>query len=435
MCKSKKKLTGAAVQPSPKKKTPSVSRNSSSPAPPAGKPSPFDPSLSTSGQIISSTASTSSFYINYNKDSQSWRSSRSSKRDSLSSLREALPEQTLIYDFSEIRSATENFVQAPLSSSSTSTTWRCTLRGQNVVIIQRKFRRPMETPELIERVAMICRSHHSSLIPLKGVTVSGNYIYLVYEYIHGANLRNLLRNPLNPNFTVLSNWMQRLQIVSDIASGLDYIHNSTGLGFDFIHNHIKSSSIIVTEPSLSARICHFGTAELCGEIAKRSVESELEIEPSSVSLKRSKSKVMKFEGTRGYMAPEFQSTGAVSQKSDVYAFGVVVLELLSGSEALKYNVDEETGGYVRISVIETARAALHGGGLRAWVDRRLRDSYPVDVAEKLVRLALECLDDDPNLRPDMGQVAVRVSQMYLDSQIWADKIGLLTDFTVSLGPR
>ncbi|RAL42736.1 unnamed protein product [Cuscuta campestris] len=410
MCKSKKMISRAVIPPSAKTKNP---------------PPPFDPS--TSGQIMSSSASTSSFYVNFNKDSQSWKSSRSSGRNSLSSLREALPEQPRIYDFPEIRSATQNFLQPPLSSSSTATSWRCVVRGQTVVVIQRKFRRLLETPELVERVAMICRSHHSSLIPLKGVAVSGNYIYLVYEYIHGANLRDALRNPRNPNFTILSNWMLRVQIVSDIASGLDYIHNSTGLGFDFVHNHIKSSSIIVTDPPLGAKICHFGTAELCGEIAKRNSESDVDVE--------SNRKEMKFEGTRGYMAPEFQSTGAVSQKSDVYAFGVVVLEVASGTEALKYVVDEETGGYARISVVETAREAFDGGRIRQWVDPRLRDSYPVDVAVKLVRLALECLDDNPNVRPDTGQIAVRVSQMFLESQIWANKIGLPTDITLSLGPR
>ncbi|CAH9116068.1 unnamed protein product [Cuscuta europaea] len=424
MCKSKKLLTGAIINPSPKQKYPSMAR---SPASPAGKPPPADPSLSTSGQLMSSSASTSSFYIGNYKESQSWKSSKSSGASSLASLREALPEQPRIYDFSEIRSATKNFTQPALSSSSTSTAWRCGLRGQDVVVIQRKFRRLIETPELIERVAMICRSHHSSLIPLKGVTVSGNYIYLVYEYVHGANLREALRNPRNPNFTILSNWTLRIQIASDIASGLDYIHNSTGIGFEFIHNHIKSSSIIITEPALNARICHFGTAELCGEIAKRKAESDVEIESSS--------KEIKFEGTRGYMAPEFQSSGAVSQRSDVYAFGVVVLELVSGKEALTYIVDEETGGYERISVIETARTAFGGGRIRGWVDRRLRDSYPVEVAEKLVRLALECLDDNPNVRPEMGQVAVRVSQMYLDSLTWATKIGGPADITVSLGPR
>lgn len=106
-------------------------------------------------------------------------------------------------------------------------------------------------------------------------------------------------------------------------------------------------------------------------------------------------------------------------------------------EALKYRVDEETGAYVRISVVEAAREAVEGGGggIRKWVDRRLKDSFPVEVVEKLARLALDCVVDDPDTRPDMGQVAGRISQMFLESQKWAEKMGVLTDLTVSLAPR
>lgn len=145
------------------------------------------------------------------------------------------------------------------------------------------------------------------------------------------------------------------------------------------------------------------------------------------------------------MAPEFQSTGIATQKSDVYAFGVVVLELLSGEEALKYRFQDEGssindggGVYRRVSVIDTAREAVAGGGggeVRRWVDRRLRDSYPVDVAEKMVLLVLECVEEDPDKRPDMGRVAVTVSKFYMESQKWAEQIGLPTEISVSMGPR
>ncbi|KAK4353565.1 hypothetical protein RND71_025759 [Anisodus tanguticus] len=398
-------------------------------------------SSSTTQNLISPNGSTQSFILNNlnNNNSQSW----SSSHHSLSSLKGALslfPEQQQphIYNFQEIRLATQNFLKTPLSSSSTSTSWRCIIHGQNVLVIQRKLRRLMEPDVLIEHVGMICKSHHSSLIPLKGASISGNYIYLVYEYIQGVNLCEALRNPRNPNFTILSNWGLRIQIASDIASGLDYIHHSTGLGLGFVHNHIKTTSIIVTEPSLKAKICHFGTAELCGEtkVLKDPDSDEIGSEKGP-ELKKWGSKGLKFEGTRGYMAPEFQWTGMATVKSDVYAFGVVVLELISGKEAVKYEFDEESGGYVRVSVIDTATKATEdgGAGLRGWVDKRLKDSYPVDVAEKLVRVGLECVENNPNNRPDMGQVAGRVSQMYLESRTWAEKFAPLNDFTVSLGPR
>ncbi|KAI8539783.1 hypothetical protein RHMOL_Rhmol09G0209600 [Rhododendron molle] len=362
----------------------------------------------------------------------SWQSTASSV-NSLSSLREQLPETAHVYEFSEIRAATNNFLAKKFSSSSSSASWRCAVRGNDVVVFQRKFRRQINAEELRDRLSLICKSHHSSLIKLRGASVSGNYIYLVYDYVHGASLADCIRNPKNPNFTVLSNWMSRIQILTDIAHGLDYIHHSTGSNSNFIHNHIKSSSIIVSEPSLNAKICHVGTAELCGEINR-------EEEAQSGGYRRSNSRVMKFEGTRGYMAPEFQENGVPTEKTDVYALGVVTLELLSGKEALRYEVDEEGGGYRRVSVIETAREAAEGEGegegrVRWWVDKRLKDSYPVEVVGRVLRVGLECVEEDPERRPNMTWVAGRVSKLYLESKAWAEQMGVPTDFTVTLVPR
>lgn len=148
------------------------------------------------------------------------------------------------------------------------------------------------------------------------------------------------------------------------------------------------------------------------------------------------------------MSPEFQSTGIATRQSDVFAFGVVILELLSGEEPLRYRYDKETGEYRRISVIEKARAAAEGrtaetgdqewdreGRLRRWVDRRLRDSFPVAVAENLIRVALSCVEVDPAKRPDMRRVAGKISKLYLDSRIWSEKMKIPTDFSVSMAPR
>ncbi|GMP22615.1 hypothetical protein CsSME_00000553 [Camellia sinensis var. sinensis] len=387
---------------------------------------------STSNNFTSGNCTTTG--SSYNKGS--YESSSISNRTSLPRLRESLPEKAQIYEFSEICSATNNFLAKKLSSSSSSVSWRCVIRGNDVVVFQRKFRRPIHSEDLRHRLSLIYKSHHTSLIKLRGASVSGTYIYLVYDYIHGANLANCLRNSQNPNFTVLSNWMSRMQVATDIAHGLDYIHHSTGLSSSsgFIHNHIKSSSIIVIEPSLNAKLCHFGTADLCGEIAN----SE-EAEESKLSrFKKSDSRAMVFEGTRGYMSPEFQSAGVATQKSDVFALGVVILELLSGEEPFRFIHDGESGGYRRVSVVETAREAVEGGGggrLRRWMDRRLKDSYPLEVAEKIVRVGLDCVDPDPDRRPDMGRVASRISKLYLESKHWAEKIGVPTDFTISLAPR
>ncbi|XWS28991.1 hypothetical protein CRYUN_Cryun25bG0118400 [Craigia yunnanensis] len=344
---------------------------------------------------------------------------------SLSSLRQSLSENPHIYDITEIRAATNNFLARRYSSSSSSAAacWRCNLRGRDTVVFQREFHCKIETCQLKERLSMICRSHHMSIIKLIGASISGDHIYLVYEFIEGSNLVECLRNPRNPSFTVLSTWISRMQIATDLAHGLDYVHNNTGLNLSFVHNHIKSSSIIVTEPSFNAKIFHFGTAQLCGETDENetleigSSKRETEIEEVMEEGKAASFRKMK--------------------KSDVFAFGVVILELLSGKEPLKYRYDKKTGDFICTSITEIAAAAAAEGRerLRRWIDRRLNDSFPVDVAEKLIHLALDCVHVDPDKRPDMGHVAGKISKLYLESWIWSDNVKVPIGISVSLAPR
>ncbi|VYS60656.1 unnamed protein product [Arabidopsis thaliana] len=405
------------------------------------------PSTSNTGTTTTTTTSNSN-KTGASSSSSGAASSSVASRTSLASLRESLPENPHIYNVSEIRAATNNFLANRLSSSSSKASWRCNLRGKEVVVFQRKFRRRIDTDELRDRLSDICRSHHGSIINLLGASVSGggrvgggggggDHIYLVYEYVNGASLADCLRNPKNPNFTVLSNWTSRIQIATDLAHGLDYIHNKTGLKIEnLVHNHIKSSAVIVTEPDFNAKICHFGTAQLCGETDEMSLERD-----ESRNSRRSDSRAIRFEGVRGYMSPEFQNLGIATQKSDVYAFGVMMLELLSGEEPLKYRYDKATGDFERTSVIETARAAIEDGDgdrdgrLRRWMDRRLEDSFSVTVVEKLTRLALDCVQDDPVNRPEMGRVAGKISQLYLESEKWSANMKRPTDITVSFAPR
>ncbi|KAI4384051.1 hypothetical protein MLD38_009822 [Melastoma candidum] len=437
------------------------------------------------------------------RGASSARSNTSASAPSLSNIKHYLPESPHIYPLSHLLPPSSSSSPSLLTPSST---WHSVLPGtdRRITVTPRKLRRPVTPAQLQLLLSVICRSHHSSIVSLVGASVSGNYVYLVYEFVKGATLSDCLRNRLNPGFTVLSSWMSRVQIASDVAHGLDYMHHCTGTGggqSGFVHNHISSESVIVVEPSLNARICDFGAAELCGEVelefgfgteeaelasscrsgdlilgnsigsdrgnssSNQKVLLGLDIDESElgkktghsanlddvakvsigggdrdqkVVLKRSKSRGVKLEGIRGYMAPEYVASGIPMQKSDVYAFGVVLLELLSGEEALRYVFDEANEGvYSRVSVVESARGAARGGtaGVRRWMDKRLKDSYPVDVAEKMMRLALECVGDDASKRPDMGHIAVLISKLYLESKNWAEKFSLPVDFSVSMAPR
>ncbi|CAN1253058.1 LysM domain receptor-like kinase 3 [Linum perenne] len=430
MCRTKMAVEAAAPT---SRRTRSSSTSSSSTA------ATSHPSQSASSSFYSDPSSSANYTGNNTATSSSL-----SSRTSLSSLRDSLSQNPHIYDISEIRRATNNFLAKTYSSSSSC--WRCNLRGTtDAIVFQRKFRRKIETDRLKELLSVICRSNHVTVVKLLGASISGDYIYLVYEFVKGANLADCLRNARNPEFTVLSSWISRIQIAADLAHALDYVHNKTGLNMTLVHNHFTSSSVIVTEASLNAKICHFGTAQLCGEVddGAGKPNSEITTVPegeegrSSSKLTRSDSAGMQFQGVRGYMSPEFRSTGIATQKSDVYAFGVVILELLSGEESMKYKFDKSVGNYVRTTLIETATAGGGGdGGLRKWVDRRLKDSFPVDVAERLVRIALDCVHVEADKRPDMARVAGKISRLYIDSVKWNDSMRMPTDqISVSLAAR
>ncbi|XP_068652550.1 lysM domain receptor-like kinase 3 [Aristolochia californica] len=417
MCGNKESTD--AIPPSPARRLPRTPASAST------------PSARTSYETtISSSARTPFYPSSSNKNSST--ASTSSHTSSLASLRDSLPENPHIYSFHEIAAATNNFLAPRISASSAA--WRCSVRDKDVVVIQRRLHRPLPTSELRRRLAILCKSHHAALAKLLGAALSGDYIYIVYEFVKGANLFECLRNPRNPEYTVLGTWLSRMQIAEDVAHGLEYMHHSTGLDLVLVHNHIKSSTIILTDPDLRAKICHFGMAELTGEIADEPV-GEIEEEGA---LRRSASRTTKVEGTRGYMAPEIIAGGNASQKSDVYAVGVVLLELLSGAEALKYRFDKRTGDYERVSQIAMAAEAAEAeddGKLRRWIDRRLRDSYPTDVAKKLTRLALECVHVEADKRPDMSRVKGKISRHYLESKAWSDKVKIPTEFTVSVAGR
>ncbi|CAL9119627.1 unnamed protein product [Musa acuminata var. zebrina] len=370
--------------------------------------------------------------------------SASSSALSLVSLRGALHEAPAIYPFPELCAATKNFLAKRLPGASSSA-WRCTLRGRDAVVIQRPLRR--RSRDLPSRLADLGRSHHGSLARLLGASTSGDNVYLVYEFVPGASLADCLRNPRNSSFTPLASWVSRIQVAADVAQGLEYIHchSSAVAG---VHNRVKSSAIIVTQPDLRAKICHFGAADLAGEVPDPSAdEADITSISSPPTRKGSGERQIQIEGTRGYMAPELLADGAVSRSSDVFALGVLLLELVSGEEPLKYLHDKERKVFEVVSLVDTAREAVGGEGdgkeeeeerrgrVRQWADRRLRDSFPVEAADKLITVALRCVDAEAAARPDMTWVAGKVSKLYLESTVWAERVSVPTDLSVSIAPR
>ncbi|XP_040940923.1 lysM domain receptor-like kinase 3 isoform X3 [Gossypium hirsutum] len=183
------------------------------------------------------------------------------------------------------------------------------LRDQEVAI---KRMTATKTKEFMAEMKVLCKVHHANLVELIGYAASDDELFLIYEYAQKGSLRSHLHDPLNKGHTPLS-WIMRVQIALDAARGLEYIHEHTKT--HYVHRDIKSSNILL-DGSFRAKISDFGLSKLVGKTNDEEATAT------------------KVVGTFGYLAPEYLSDGLASSKSDVYAFGVVLFEIISGKEAI-----------------------------------------------------------------------------------------------------
>ncbi|KAL3678396.1 hypothetical protein R1sor_021352 [Riccia sorocarpa] len=387
-------------------------------------------------------------------------------RSSISNLRGVVGEGIHLYQYAELRRATDGFSARNKIANSV---YQGTVRGEQVAVTRHK---KAETfVDVVSEVKSLCSVHHTNVVSMIGACApeEDEHVYAVFEFVEGASkLRECLRNPLSPGYCVLSSWMQRLQVALDVAVGLEYLHNCAHKSL--IHKYLKSSNILVDAVSLRAKIANFGVAHLAGEFAVAEEQEELseqlrlqqqqeslsggltvrrrygasgeivEEEPPSLAARSasmpvgrtasqvkprlSRSRSRKLNGTRGYMAPEYISRGTVTTKTDVFAFGIILLELLSGQESISFRPDPASGPNVmkRLTLCEVILAIFNDkepkARLREWMDPYLRDSYPLDYAVKTARLAKSCVETNPEERPEMRTVRLELQKIMTMSERW-----------------
>lgn len=410
MCKTKSATATAAA--------PSMARSSAT-----------TPTATTHGRRSPRGNTNGTHPTSYSTSSAALSTSSSSAASSLQALKDSLPDLPLLLTFAELAAATKNFSPAHRLAPGSSNSFRCALRGHPAAVFRRALRR--DPAEVSARLAVLGHCHHAAIARLYGAAASPDgALFLAYELVPGAApLSSLLRGANNPSFTPLASWHSRLRLAADACDALSYVHLQAGT----VHNRLSSSSVLVCGqgPLLRAKLAHFGSADLAGELPDDGDDKE-------ARHRRTGSRGRRIEGTRGYMAPELIAGGSPTRCSDVFALGVLLLELVSGQEPVRYEFNKATKDYERTSLIDSASAASAAGGgegMRQWVDRRLKDSFPVDAAEALTTLALQCVSKDPAARPEMSWVAAKVSKLFLEAQDWADKFRIPTDISISMAPR
>ncbi|KAF8107664.1 hypothetical protein N665_0118s0032 [Sinapis alba] len=225
-----------------------------------------------------------------------------------------------------------------------------------------------QTAEFLSELGIIAHVDHPNTAKFIGCCIDGG-MHLVFWLSPLGSLGSLLHGPSKDKLT----WDRRYKVALGTADGLMYLHE--GCQRRIIHRDIKADNILLTE-DFQPQICDFGLAKwLPKQLTHHNVS--------------------KFEGTFGYFAPEYFMHGIVDEKTDVFAFGVLLLELITGHPAL----DES-----QQSLVLWAKPLLDKKEITQLVDPSLGDEYNLEELSRLTSTASLCIEQSSLLRPRMSQV-------------------------------
>ncbi|KAG0496004.1 hypothetical protein HPP92_000618 [Vanilla planifolia] len=236
--------------------------------------------------------------------------------------------------------------------------------------------------EWLTEVTYMGQLCHKNLVKLIGYCSESNNKLLVYEYMHKGSLDNhLFKRGSQP-----LSWAMRVNIAIDVAHGLSFLHS---LDTQVIYRDLKASNILI-DSEFNAKLSDFG-------LARNGPTGDM----THVSTR--------VVGTHGYAAPEYIATGHLSVKSDIYSFGVVLLELLSGRLAL-----HDGRGAMKDTLVDWAMPFLKDRRrMLRIMDTRLEGRYSKKGAYAMAALAMKCLHSDLKVRPNIGEVLVTLEQLRL----------------------
>ncbi|XP_057535845.1 proline-rich receptor-like protein kinase PERK15 [Amaranthus tricolor] len=289
----------------------------------------------------------------------------------------SLPFPNGTFTYEELALATDNFSSANLlGQGGFGYVHKGILpNGKEIAVKQLKTGSVQGEREFQAEVDTISRVHHRHLVSLVGHCMCGEQRMLVYEFIPNKTLEFHLHGEGKPPMS----WETRLKIAVGAAKGLAYLHEDCHP--KIIHRDIKASNILIDD-EFEAKVADFG-------LAKFSFDTDTHVS----------TRVM---GTFGYLAPEYASSGKLTEKSDVFSFGVVLLELITGRRPV-----DKARPFMDDSMVEWARPllsqALEGRSFNELVDPRLEEYNSFEMAQ-MIACAAVCVRSSARRRPQMSQV-------------------------------
>lgn len=280
-----------------------------------------------------------------------------------------------VFTHAEVSFATKKF-QTEIGKGGFGPVYYGKLRdGQEVAV--KVCKESQGTGEFFNEVEVLSKLRHKNLVTLIGYCQEVEQI-LIYEFMENGSLHDHLFG--NSKYTAGNlDWTTRLNIALDAAQGLAYLH--TGCGESIVHRDIKSTNILLTA-KFGAKVADFGVTKLIGD----------------------DSKVFTLvKGTAGYLDPEYYTTHFLTLKSDIFSFGVVLLELLTGRAC----IDRSNPSNMHPNICDWVRKTLKHGDVREVLDPAMTKSVPgpsLEAAWKVAEIAMQCVEPRSIHRPTILRV-------------------------------
>ncbi|XP_058739425.1 cysteine-rich receptor-like protein kinase 42 [Vicia villosa] len=305
------------------------------------------------------------------------------EKNNLDQVSSSITKSSLNYKYEMLEKATDYFNSSrKIGQGGSGSVFKGILPNGNVVAVKRLiFNNRQWVDEFFNEVNLISGTEHKNLVKLLGCSIEGPESLLVYEYLPNKSLDQFL---FEKSRTQILNWKQRFNIIQGTAEGLAYLHQ--GSKKRIIHRDIKSSNVLLDD-SLSPKIADFGLAR-CFAADKTHLSTGI-------------------AGTLGYMAPEYLVRGQLTDKADVYSFGVLVMEIICGR---RNNVIREDSG----SLLQTVWKRYRSNTLVETIDCSLGDDFPIAEASRVFHIGLLCTQASASLRPSMARVVQMLSNSDLD---------------------
>uniref|UniRef100_A0ACD5VWI4 Uncharacterized protein n=1 Tax=Avena sativa TaxID=4498 RepID=A0ACD5VWI4_AVESA len=286
-----------------------------------------------------------------------------------------------LFDLDVILAATDNFApESKIGQGGFGSVYMAKLEGGQEVAVKRLSLKSVQgIGEFKNEVKLIAKLQHRNLVRLLGCCIDGDERMLVYEFMHNNSLDTFI---FDEGKRKLLGWKNRFEIILGIARGLLYLHEDSRVRI--IHRDMKASNVLL-DRNMVPKISDFGIARMFG--GDQTTEH-----------------TMKVIGTYGYMSPEYAMDGVFSMKSDIYSFGVLVIEIITGKRNRGFYDDE-----LDLNLLSYAWTLWKEGRGVDLLDEAMGGTLDYSVVLRCIQVALLCVQVHPRSRPLMSSVVMMLS--------------------------